>query len=157
MMQKRVIDFSVGLFVIAGIAALVMLAFKVGNLAASSQGDVYLISANFENIGGLTTKAPVRLAGVTIGRVKSISVDSDEYNARVVMSIEVAHNKLPLDTSASILTAGLLGSNYVGLDPGGEIDYMREGDEIEYTQSAIILEQLIGQLLFNTAEGGGSE
>jgi phospholipid/cholesterol/gamma-HCH transport system substrate-binding protein len=116
-----------------------------------------MISANFENIGGLTTKAPVRLAGVTIGRVKSISVDSDEYNARVVMSIEVAHNKLPLDTSASILTAGLLGSNYVGLDPGGEIDYMREGDEIEYTQSAIILEQLIGQLLFNTAEGGGSE
>ena len=86
-MQKRVVDFSVGLFVLAGIAALVMLAFRVGNLASSNGGEVYTIAANFENIGGLVAKAPVRLAGVTIGRVDSISVDSDEYNARVVMSI----------------------------------------------------------------------
>ena len=156
-MHKRVIDFSVGLFVLAGFAALVMLAFRVGNLASSSQGEVYTISANFENIGGLTAKAPVRLAGVTIGRVVSISVDPDQYNARVVMSIDAQHDNLPLDTSASILTAGLLGANYVGLDPGGEIDYLREGDEIEYTQSAVILEQLIGQMLFKTAEGGADE
>ena len=156
-MHKRVIDFSVGLFVLAGFAALVMLAFQVGNLASSRQGEVYTISANFENIGGLTAKAPVRLAGVTIGRVVNISVDSDQYNARVVMSIDAQHDNLPLDTSASIFTAGLLGANYVGLDPGGEIDYMREGDEIEYTQSAVILEQLIGQMLFKTAEGGADE
>jgi phospholipid/cholesterol/gamma-HCH transport system substrate-binding protein len=156
-MQKRVIDFSVGLFVLAGIAALVMLAFKVGNLASSTQGEAYSISANFENIGGLTAKAPVRLAGVTIGRVASISVDPDQYNALVIMSIDVQHNNLPLDTSASILTAGLLGANYVGLDPGGEIDYLREGDDIEFTQSAVILEQLIGQLLFNTADGGSEK
>ena len=110
-MHKRVIDFSVGLFVLAGFAALVMLAFRVGNLASSSQGAVYTISANFENIGGLTAKAPVRLAGVTIGRVVNISVDPDQYNARVVMSIDAQHDNLPLDTSASIFTAGLLGAN----------------------------------------------
>ncbi|MDH3638423.1 MAG: outer membrane lipid asymmetry maintenance protein MlaD [Gammaproteobacteria bacterium] len=154
-MNRGALELTVGLFVLAGIGALALLAFKVGNLSAANSGESYRISARFDNIGGLTVKAPVTLAGVRIGRVSNISIDRKYYSALVELSIEPKYDNLPVDTSASILTAGLLGAQYVGLDPGGEETFLANGDRIEITQSAVVLEHLIGQLLFNRAEGGG--
>jgi len=155
MQRNRAIDIIVGLFVVAGIAALVMLAFQVGNLGAADLDRGYKVSARFDNIGGLAVKAPVTVAGVRVGRVTSIRVESDDYRAVVEMNIMGRHDNLPRDTSASILTAGLLGAQYIGLDPGGDDVYLGEGDEIRLTQSAVILENLIGQFLFSQAQGGG--
>jgi phospholipid/cholesterol/gamma-HCH transport system substrate-binding protein len=112
-------------------------------------GDSYRVTARFDNIGGLAVKAPVTLAGVRIGRVTAIDVDRELYSAVVTLEIDTAYDNLPLDTSASILTAGLLGAQYVGLDPGGDIEFLTDGDRIELTQSAVVLENLIGQLLFS--------
>ena len=139
---------------LAGLAALGVLAFKVGNLSAGDVREGYTVTARFSNIGGLSVKAPVTLAGVRVGRVAGISIDRDDYSAVVEMILESRHDNLPLDTSASILTQGLLGAQYVGLEPGAEEEYLKEGDRIEITQSAVVLEQLIGQLLFSRAEGG---
>lgn len=145
-------EFWVGLFVLAGLLAVAALSFRIGNLGDNSSEGGYEITAKFENIGGLTAKSPVRIAGVNIGRVKSITVDSEDYTAVVTMQIEGAHSNLPLDSSASILTAGLLGSQYVGVEPGGDEDYLSQGDEIEFTESAVVMEKLIGQFFLKSQE-----
>ncbi len=152
-MQRKSIEIWVGLFVLAGIAALLMLALKVGNLSNAGNGAGFTITAQFDNIGGLTVKAPVSLAGVRIGRVTDIRVAKDDYRAEVEMQISSEYDNLPEDTSASILTAGLLGAQYIGLEPGGEEIFLQNGDQIYLTQSAVVLEQLIGQMLFSKAAG----
>ena len=151
-MQSKSKELLVGVFVLIGLIAVAALSLRVGNLGSNSNSEGYQILAKFENIGGLTSKAPVRMSGVTIGRVVSINIDPEDYTARVLMSLSAEHSNLPLDTSASILTAGLLGSQYVGLEPGAEDDYLKEGDEIEFTQSALVLEKLIGQFFLNFTE-----
>ena len=151
-MQNKSKEFLVGVFVLIGLIAVAALSFRVGNLGANDSGEGYQVLAKFNNIGGLTSKAPVRMSGVTIGRVVSISIDPEDYTAKVLMQLSAEHSNLPLDTSAAILTAGLLGSQYVGLEPGAEDDYLAEGDEIEFTQSAMVLEKLIGQFFLNSTE-----
>ncbi len=153
MRQSRALEIWVGAFVAAGLAALLMLAMKVSNITSYAQGDGYRISAAFENIGGLTVRAPVRIAGVRIGRVSDIQYDSESFQAVVTMRIDSRYDFLPADTSASILTDGLLGENYIGLEPGGEEETLGDGDRIEITQSALVLEKLIGQFLFSRSQG----
>ena len=151
-MYTRMTEITVGLFVAVGIAALVMLAMKVSNLGAFSDTEGYSINARFENVGGLKVRSPVRLSGVRVGRVSNISYDQNGYEAIVEMTIGADYDRLPIDTAANIFTSGLLGEQYIGLEPGAEEDYLVAGDEIELTQSAIIIEQLIGQFLLNQAE-----
>lgn len=151
MMQKRAVEIAVGVFIAAGLAALFMLAMKVSNMNAFAKGEGYSLVARFENIGGLKVRSPVTVAGVRIGRVANIDFDDKNYEAVVTMHIEPRYNKFPTDTSASILTSGVLGENYVGLEAGAEEKFLRNGDEIKITQSAMVLEQLIGQFLFNKA------
>ena len=150
-MTRKAIETTVGLFLLIGVAAMIWLALKVGNWSPTTTHE-YEVTAHFDNIGGLTMKAPVTLAGVTIGRVASIGIDADDYSARITLQIDQAHDNLPTDTSAAILTSGLLGAQYVGLDPGAEETYLEDGDQIEITQSAVVLEHLIGQILIRTAE-----
>jgi len=147
---SRSIEILVGFFVAIGFVAMFFLSMEVSNLSSANAEDGYDITANFENIGSLKVRAPVSMAGVTIGRVKGVEFDSLTYEAVVTMSIEPKYNQLPSDTSASILTAGLLGEQYIGLEPGGEEDMLKNGSEVELTQSAVVLEQLIGQFLFNS-------
>ena len=154
-MTRKTIEISVGAFLVVGLAALGWLALKVGNWEALGTDAAYEVTASFDNIGGLTGKAPGSLAGGTIGRVAAIGIDPDDYSARVILQIDEKHDNLPVDTSASILTSGLLGAQYVGLDPGAEDAYLQEGDRIEITQSAVVLEHLIGQILIRTAEEEG--
>jgi phospholipid/cholesterol/gamma-HCH transport system substrate-binding protein len=142
----------VGLFVAAGIAALFMLAMKVSNLATYGGGEGYIISASFDNIGGLKIRSLVSASGVRVGQVTGIEYDSDGYEARVTMSIDPQYDKFPVDTAASIMTSGLLGEQYIGLQPGAEEEYLKAGSEVELTQSALVLEQIIGQFLYNMAE-----
>ncbi|MGM0593140.1 MAG: outer membrane lipid asymmetry maintenance protein MlaD [Pseudomonadota bacterium] len=149
MLQSRTVEIWVGLFIAAGMAALFMLAMKVSNLTVVSDDEGYVISARFENIGGLKVRSPVSVAGVRVGRVSEISYDPNTFQAVVTMRINSEYDQLPLDTSAAIYTAGLLGEQYVGLEPGGDFEALKEGDEIMLTQSAVVLEQLIGQLLFS--------
>jgi phospholipid/cholesterol/gamma-HCH transport system substrate-binding protein len=146
-------EIMVGLFVAAGIAAFFMLAMKVSNLATFSDGDGYRVKAAFENIGGLQVRSPVKAGGVTVGRVAAIEYDSQTYQAKVVMQISKAFSQFPMDTSASILTAGLLGEQYVGLEPGAEEEYLKDGDSLYLTESAMVLERMIGQFLYNKASG----
>ena len=153
-MYNRMIEIAVGLFVAAGIGALVMLAMKVSNLGAFSDTEGYIVNARFENIGGLKVRSPVRLGGVRVGRVNAINYDQDRYEAVVEMTIADGYDRLPIDTAANIFTSGLLGEQYIGLEPGAEEEYLGSGDVIELTQSAIIIEQLIGRFLLNEA---GSE
>ena len=150
-MTRKAVETTVGLFLLIGVAAIIWLALKVGNWSPTTTHD-YEVTAHFDNIGGLTMKAPVTLAGVTIGRVASIGIDADDYSARITLQIDQAHDNLPTDTSAAILTSGLLGAQYVGLEPGAEETYLEDGDRIEITQSAVVLEHLIGQILIRTAE-----
>ena len=150
-MTRKAIETTVGLFLLFGLAAMIWLALSVGNWSPATTYD-YEVTARFDNIGGLTVKAPVTLAGVTIGRVASIGIDDEDYSAHVTLQIDHAHNNLPTDTSAAILTSGLLGAQYVGLDPGADETYLENGGQIEITQSAVVLEHLIGQILIRTAE-----
>ena len=153
MMQKRNTEIAVGIFVAMGIAALFMLAMKVSNLGEFTDSNGYNLVAEFDNVGGLKVRSPVTMAGVRVGRVSDIVLDDESYSAKVTMNIYAAHNKIPVDTSASILTSGLLGEQYVGLEAGGDFEYLEEGGELELTQSALVLEQVIGQFLFSKAEG----
>ncbi len=148
-------DLWVGIFVAAGVAALIALAMKVGNLTSSNLGKTYTVQAYYENIGGLKVRAPVKSAGVVVGRVAEISFDNKKFEALVTLNIDTSY-KFPRDTIASILTSGLLGEQYVGLEAGGEDDMLKEGDKIESTQGAVVLEKLISQFLYNKASEGNS-
>jgi len=139
----------VGLFMLAGIAALSVLAFKVSGFSNFQGHGYYTLTAEFDNIGGLKVRAPVRIAGVTIGRVRGIVLDKISFRAKVLLAIDSVDNNLPTDTAASILTEGILGSNFIGLTPGFEETFLSDGDAITTTHPAIILENLIGQLLFH--------
>lgn len=151
-MRMRYIELSVGAFMVLGVIAIVLMAFRVSGLTIRSSDDTYTIKAHFENLGGLTEKAKVSMSGVTIGRVTNIYLDTEWYSAVVEMEIDKSMSTLTTDTSASILTAGLLGEKYVGLTVGAEEEYLKDGDWIDDTQSAIVLEELIGRFLFNSAE-----
>lgn len=153
--NNRILEIVVGIFVALGIAALFMLAMKVSNLSSLGNDEGYMLKARFENIGGLKVMSPVSIGGVRIGRVVAIDFDQKRYEAVVTMRINRDYNRLPEDTSASIFTAGLLGEQYVNLDPGAEETYLKDGDEIKYTQKAMIMEQMIGQFLFSKASGEG--
>jgi phospholipid/cholesterol/gamma-HCH transport system substrate-binding protein len=151
-MSTRTIEIAVGLFVAAGLAALFMLAMKVSNLANYTGDDGYVISARFDNIGGLKVRSPVAASGVRVGQVTGIEYDSGGYEARVTMSIDPQYDKFPTDTAASVLTSGLLGEQFIGLQPGAEEEYLKAGSEIELTQSALVLEQIVGQFLYSKAD-----
>jgi phospholipid/cholesterol/gamma-HCH transport system substrate-binding protein len=155
-MGRKAIETMVGLFVLLGMIAIVFLALKAANLASFNAGPTYSITANFDNIGGLKVRAPVRSAGVTVGRVTAIALDPQTFQGRVTMELD-SNVKFPADTSAKILTAGLLGDQYIGLEPGGSDQNLASGDRIRMTQSAVVLENLIGQFLYNRAAEGGSE
>ena len=154
-MYSKTVEIGVGLFVALGLAALLMLAMKVSNLAELTAPDGYQVTARFENIGGLKVRAPVTMGGVRMGRVTHISFDDKSYEAVVQFSVDPRYVRIPLDSSASIFTAGLLGEQYIGLDAGGDEAFLAEGGEITLTQSAIVLEQVIGQFLYNKAADGG--
>ena len=155
-MSKAWLDLWVGLFVVAGIGALLFLALKVGNMSSVNMADSYQVSAHFDNIGGLKVRAPVKSAGVVVGRVAAISFDDKTYEAEVVLSLDKRY-AFPKDTSAAILTSGLLGEQYIGLEAGGDTAVLKDGDTLKLTQSAVVLEKLIGQFLYNKAAEGGSK
>lgn len=154
-MARKGIETLVGLFVLLGLLGLVFLAVQAANLASFGNGKGYVVQARFDNIGGLKPRAPVRSAGVTVGRVTSITLDGRTYQGVVTMEIEPDY-RFPRDTSAKILTAGLLGDQYIGLEPGGDEKNLAAGDTITQTQSAVVLENLIGQFLFNKAADAGT-
>lgn len=145
-------DTLVGLFVASGIVGLFFLALQVSNLSAFAAEDTYQITARFSNSGGLKVKSPVSVAGVRIGRVGAIRLDPQTFESIVEMNIDTKFKTLPDDTSATIYTAGLLGEQYVNLEPGGSEDTLKNGSQIEITQSAIVLEEVIGKYLFKKAE-----
>jgi phospholipid/cholesterol/gamma-HCH transport system substrate-binding protein len=150
---KRTIEIWVGLFVAGGVAALFMLAMKVSNLSSTTMGETYEVTAAFSDIGGLNIRSPVKASGVLVGRVSDIHYDGKTSLAIVTMSIEQRFGEFPIDTSASIYTAGLLGEQYVGLTAGGDDNMLKDGSNIEITDSAIVLERLIGQFLYKKAAG----
>ena len=154
-MGKKSIEMLVGFFVLLGMAGLVFLALKAANLGSVGGGDSYMLHASFDNIGGLKARAPVRAAGVTVGRVKSISLDTKTFQGVVTLDIDKSY-LFPKDTAAKILTAGLLGDQYVGLEPGGDDKNLAAGETIAQTQSAVVLENLIGQFLTGKADGGAA-
>ena len=154
-MGKKSVETLVGLFVLLGLAGLVFLALKAANLGSFGGADSYAVTARFDNIGGLKVRAPVRSAGVTVGRVVSISLDGKTYQGLVSMEID-RKMQFPADSSARILTSGLLGDQYVGLEPGFEEKRLAAGDTIGRTQSAVVLESLISQFMFNKAADAGA-
>lgn len=149
-MQRTTMDLWVGLFVVMGIVALMILSLKVGNLNVYNPSHSYVISGHFENIGGLKVRAPVKSAGVVVGRVTDIQFSTETYDAVVTMSMD-SRFLFPKDTFASILTSGLLGEQYIGLAAGGDEAKLKDGDKIMKTNSAMVLEELIGRFLFNKA------
>lgn len=153
-MNRTALDLWVGFFVAIGFAALIFLALKVGNLSSSTlSNETYVVTAQFDNIGGLKMRAPVKSAGVVVGRVAEISFDSQTYMAAVTVNIDSRY-QFPKDTFASILTSGLLGEQYVGLEVGGDSNMLKNGDKISKTQSAVVIEKLISQFLFDKAAEG---
>lgn len=157
MQLTRTIEIGVGLFVAAGLAALLVLAMKVSNLSAFEGAGGYTVSAHFDNIGGLKVRAAVTAGGVRVGRVTAIDYDSSTYEAVVAMRIDARYDRLPEDTSASIYTAGLLGEQYIALEPGGSERYLADGAAIRLTESALVLERMVGQFLFNQAADGSKK
>lgn len=154
-MQMRTLEIWVGVFVAAGFVALFMLAMQVSNLTVAGDDGGYTVMARFENVSGLKVRSAVTMAGVRVGRVRSIEVDPQTFQAVVSLRIAAGYDQLPLDTSAAVLTSGLVGEKYIGLDPGGDMDVLKDGDEITLTQSTLVLEQMIGKFLFDKAEAGG--
>ena len=154
-MAKKSIEVLVGLFVVLGLAALLFVALKAANLGSFSNGEAYKLQARFDNIGGLKVRAPVRSAGVSVGRVISIKLDPKTYQGVVTLEIKQGV-EFPKDSSAKILTSGLLGDQYVGIEPGADEKNFAAGDVIKQTQSAVVLENLIGQFLFSKAAEAGS-
>lgn len=152
-MRNRALELSVGLFILAGIAALLLLALRVSGLSLGSQDHTYSLHAHFDNVAGLTTRGKVTMAGVTVGKVQSIELDHDSFMGKVTLQIDRKVDNLPLDTTASIVTAGLLGEKYISLSAGGDEEVLAEGDEIYDTQSSLVLEELIGKFLMNTVSG----
>ncbi|GAU03151.1 outer membrane lipid asymmetry maintenance protein MlaD [Burkholderia stabilis] len=156
-MKKTALDFWVGLFVVVGFLAVLFLALKVGNMSSLSFQPTYAVRMKFDNIGGLKPRAAVKSAGVVVGRVKSIGFDTNTYQALVTIDVDGQY-QFPKDSSAKILTSGLLGEQYIGLDPGGDTEMLKAGDTITMTQSAIVLENLIGQFLYSkAADAGGAK
>ncbi|MDT4863675.1 putative phospholipid ABC transporter-binding protein MlaD [compost metagenome] len=154
-MNKRSTEIFVGLFVVLGALGLLFLALKAANLGSfTNGGETYVVQARFDNIGGLKARAPVRSAGVNVGRVTSVVLDTQTYQGLATMEIN-QNVVFPKDSSAKILTSGLLGDQYIGIEPGGDINNLKGGDMITQTQSAMVLENLIGQFLFDKAAGGG--
>ncbi len=151
-MERTTWDLWVGAFVVAGVLALTFLAFKVGNLSSYNASDSYQLKASFTNIGGLKTTASVRSAGVLIGRVTEIKLNPQLYEAEVTMSVDKRY-QFPKDSLISILTSGLLGEQYIGLKPGADDDMLKNGDTIKQSRSALVLEDLIGQVVASKAEG----
>ena len=149
-MQRKSLDIWVGLFVLLGAVALMFLALKAGNMSSFSFEKTYTVSSRFDNIGGLKPRAPVKSAGVVVGRVGDISFDDQDYRALVTLQLQERY-KFPKDSSAKILTSGLLGEQYVGLEPGGDEANLTAGDQIKMTQFAIVLENLISQFLYSKA------
>lgn len=155
--RSRTIEVGVGLFVAAGLAALFMLAMKVSNLSAMAENEGYEVTARFENVGGLKVRSPVSVGGVRVGRVSAIDFDNQTFEAVVRLHIAAQYDQFPTDTSARIFTAGLLGEQYVALEPGGAEEILKAGDQIQLTQSALVLEQIIGQFLFSKASEGAKK
>ena len=149
-MNRSMVDLWVGIFVAAGLGALLFLALKVGNLATFSTNDTYQVQAKFANIGGLKVRGPVKSAGVVVGRVADIRFDNETYEAIVTMTLDAGY-QFPRDTTAKILTSGILGEQYIGLEAGGDGVMLKNGDRLRLTQSAVVLETLISQFLFNKA------
>ncbi len=155
-MNRTVLDLWVGLFVIAGIGALLFLALKVGSVSTVNSADSYEVFADFQNIGGLKPRAPVKSAGVVVGRVADIHFDNEKYEAVVTLRLDKRY-AFPKDTSASIMTSGLLGEQYVGLEAGGDSAKLKDKDRILITQDAVVLENLIGQFLYGKAQEGKAQ
>jgi phospholipid/cholesterol/gamma-HCH transport system substrate-binding protein len=154
-MNRTTIDLWVGIFVALGLGAIVFLSLKVGNLVQFKSDEGYRLEAHFDNIGGLKVRAPVKSAGVVVGRVGQIKLDPKTYEAVAVLNIEPAY-QFSKDTIASILTSGLLGEQYVSLEPGGDPAFLKNGDRVAKTQSAVVLEKLLSQFMFSkAAEAGG--
>ena len=152
-MHRKTLDVWVGLFVLLGAAALLFLALKAGNMSSLSFDSSYEVITRFDNIGGLKPQAPVKSAGVVVGRVGAIHFDDKTYQATVTLKMEKRY-KFPKDSSVKILTSGLLGEQYIGLEPGGDVNNLVAGDRIKMTQSAVVLENLISQFLFSKAAEG---
>lgn len=156
-MQVRTLEMSVGLFLLAGIAALVVLALRVSGLSVTPQENTYTLHASFDNVAGLTTRGRVNIAGVTVGKVTGIEYDKETFTGRVTMAIDKRVDNLPVDSTASIITAGLLGEKYIALSVGGEERVLVDGDEVYDTQSSLVLEELIGKFMMNAVSGSGSD
>ncbi len=152
MRQSRTVELGTGLFVLLGLAALLFLTTQTSNLGSYFGAAGYNVTARFNNVGGLSVRAPVTMAGVTIGRVESIEFDSRQFKAVVTMRIGPSYDEIPEDSDASILTSGLLGAQYIGLNPGGSLDFLHDGSEIELTQSALVLEDLVGTFLLSAGD-----
>lgn len=155
-MERTTIDLWVGLFMVMGLGALLVLALKVGNLGSITTNESYAVTANFSNIGGLKIRAPVKSAGVVVGRVADVRYDVENHEAKVTLKLDKQY-PFSKDTSASIMTSGLLGEQYIALESGGDSVVLKEGDKIKITQSAVVLESLIGQFLYNKAADGGEK
>jgi phospholipid/cholesterol/gamma-HCH transport system substrate-binding protein len=155
MEQSKTVQIWVGVFVAIGIASLLVLAMKVSNISTLTNTQGYTLTLDFSNIGGLKVRSPVTMAGVVIGRVSQINLDKETYEAQVQIKVESQYNNLPEDTSANIYTAGLLGEQYISLEPGGSDVYLKNWGKIKLTQSAVVLEQLIGQFLVDKSSNSG--
>lgn len=149
-MRTRALELSVGMFILVGIGALLLLALRVSGLTIGVQEQTYTLHANFDNVAGLTTRGKVTMAGVTVGKVQAIELDNESFMGRVTMTVDKSLNNLPTDSTASIVTAGLLGEKYISLSVGGDDQVLKDNDEIYDTQSSLVLEELIGKFLMNS-------